>query len=70
MNQPIVYTLSTCPTCEKLRRAWKQQGIAFEERPVNQRQAWLDEALRHADTVPIVVHPDGRVEVGFQGETG
>ena len=30
----------------------------------------LDEALRLADMVPIVVHPSGKVEVGVEGEMG
>lgn len=70
MTVPIVYTLSTCDTCEDLRSEWTRQGIAFEERTVDESQAWLDEALRYGDTVPIIVHPDGRVEIGFAGEVG
>ena len=70
MASPIVYTLSSCPTCEDLRTEWTRKGIQFDERRVDTRQAWLDEALRYADTVPIVVYPDGKVEVGFEGESG
>ncbi|MBI4339850.1 MAG: hypothetical protein HY680_07835 [Chloroflexi bacterium] len=70
MASPIVYTLSSCPTCEDLRTEWTGKGIQFEERRVDTSQAWLDEALRYADTVPIVLHPDGRVVVGFEGEMG
>ena len=29
-----------------------------------------DTALDYADTVPIIIYPDGRVEVGFEGMTG
>lgn len=70
MTVPIVYTLTFCPTCEDLRSEWTRQGIAFEERTVDQSQAWLDEALSYSDTVPITVHADGRVEIGFAGEVG
>ena len=70
MALPIVYTLSTCPTCDDLRTDWQRKSIPFEERRVDKSQAWLDEALRYADTVPIVVHPDGKIEVGFEGEAG
>ncbi len=70
MTSPIVYTLTSCPTCEDLRTEWSRQGVAFEERPVNQDQAWLDEALKYGDTVPIIVYPDGRVEIGFAGDVG
>ena len=30
----------------------------------------LDEALLYGDTVPIIVYPDGRVEIGFEGHHG
>ena len=70
MTVPIVYTLTSCPICEQIRSEWTRQGIAFEERPVDQSQAWLDEALNYSDTVPIIVYPDGRVDLGVSGEIG
>mgnify|MGYP005856581325 CR=1 FL=1 len=69
-QKPVVYTLTTCPTCVKLKRAWKAQGREFEERAVDGNQKWLTEALQYADTVPIILYPQGRVEVGFEGEIG
>jgi hypothetical protein len=53
-----------------LRDAWRRQGIKYEERRVDQSQETLDEALLYADTVPIIIYPDGRVEIGFEGHTG
>lgn len=67
---PVVYTLTICPACDRLRASWGSQGIKYEERRVDQSQDTLDEALDLADTVPIIVYPDGRVEVGFEGHTG
>ena len=67
---PVVYTLTVCPACDTLRASWGRQGIAYEERRVDQSQAVLDEALDYADTVPIIVYPDGKVEIGFEGHTG
>jgi glutaredoxin len=67
---PIVYTLTVCPACDMLRDAWRRQGIKYEERRVDQSQETLDEALLYADTVPIIIYPDGRVEIGFEGHTG
>jgi glutaredoxin len=67
---PVVYTLTVCPACEALRAAWKKQGIEYEERRVDQAQETLDDALWYADTVPIIIYPDGKVEVGFEGMTG
>ena len=67
---PKVFTLTVCPTCDKLREAWAAEGIEYEEVRVDQSQEALDEALDHGDTVPILLFPDGRVEVGFDGEVG
>jgi len=53
-----------------LRSSWGRQGIVFEERRVDQSQDVLDEALDYADTVPIIIYPDGKVEIGFEGHTG
>jgi glutaredoxin len=67
---PVVYTLTVCPACDALRRAWKRQKVVYEERRVDQSQDCLDQALEYADTVPIIIYPDGRVEIGFEGQTG
>ena len=67
---PVVYTLTTCPTCDNLRRSWRRQGIKYRELRVDQSQETLDEALLYGDAVPIIVYPDGRVEIGFEGEKG
>lgn len=67
---PIVYTLTVCPACDRLRDSWANQGIEYDERRVDQSQDTLDEALDYGDSVPIIVYPDGRVEEGFEGETG
>ena len=67
---PVVYTLTVCAACEKLRSTWGQKGVEYLERRVDQDQDILDEALGYGDSVPIIVYPDGRVEVGFDGEVG
>lgn len=70
MSKPIIYTLKTCPTCIKLKKDWLAQGKDFEERPVDDNQTWLDEAVKYGDTVPMVVYEDGRVEVGYANMMG
>ena len=70
MKVPIVYTLPTCPTCVKLKEDWTREGTVFEERQVSKSQELLDEALKFGDTVPIIVYPDGRVELGYKNMIG
>ncbi|MQG80564.1 MAG: hypothetical protein FI692_02155 [SAR202 cluster bacterium] len=67
---PIVYTLTVCPACDLLRETWRREGVDYEERRVDQSQDTLDEALDYGDSVPIILYPDGKVEIGFQGKTG
>ena len=67
---PIVYTLTVCPACDALRAAWKRDGLEYQEIRVDQNQDDLDTALDYAATVPIIIYPDGRIEVGFNGQTG
>ena len=37
---------------------------------MDQRQEWLDELLGYSDVAPTILYPDGRVEIGFEGEVG
>lgn len=72
MQQIILYTLSTCPTCKKAREGLLADGIAFEERVIDDSIEYQNEVeqLSQQFTVPVLVHPDGRVEVGYKGEYG
>jgi glutaredoxin len=72
MQKLILYTLSTCPTCQKARAGLKAEGIEFEERVIDDSVELQNEveALSHQFTVPVLVYPDGRVEVGYKGEYG
>jgi glutaredoxin len=70
LNVPIVYTLPTCPACLKLKEDWTRDGIQFEERQVSESQALLDEAVQYGDMVPIIVYPEGQVEVGYKNMIG
>ena len=67
---PIVYTLSTCPSCIRLKEDWTAEGIGYEERQVDESQQYLDEALNYGDMVPIIVRENGEVEVGYKGMIG
>lgn len=72
MSTLLVYTLATCPTCIRTKETLVARGVAFEERVLDDREDWQDEVVRLTGqyTVPVQVHPDGRVEVGFEGDKG
>jgi glutaredoxin 3 len=70
IKKPIIYTLKTCPSCIKIKEDFKRRGVDFEERQVDSNQALLDEALKYGDMVPIVVYPDGHIEIGYHGMIG
>lgn len=70
MVKTIIYTVSTCPASAKIREDWTNEGREFEERQVDKSQAWLDEALKYGDMVPIAVYADGKVEIGYKNMIG
>jgi glutaredoxin len=67
----VMYSLATCPTCARARREMDDQGIAYEERLVDESPERQQEVLRLTlqRTVPVFVK-DGRVVIGFHGEKG
>ena len=69
MADLIMYTLRTCPTCERARADLTADGVAFEERVIDDNSQWFEQASRLAITVPILVRGDV-VEVGWKGESG
>ena len=37
---------------------------------IDENQTYMDEAREYGSAVPVIVYPDGRVEEGFNGESG
>ena len=72
MSTLVMYSLRDCPTCIKARDALTRRGVAFEERPVDDRPDWQEQVLKISkqNTVPVFVAPDDCVEIGFEGEHG
>ncbi len=68
----IMYSLSDCPTCIRAKRELRRRGVTFTERQVDDEEMWQEEVVRltHQNTVPVFVHEDKHVEVGFEGERG
>lgn len=68
----ILYTLSTCPVCAQAKEVLAGRNVEFEERVLDDREDWQNEviALTSQYSVPVIIHGDGRVEVGIDGELG
>ncbi|MGH2376096.1 MAG: glutaredoxin family protein [bacterium] len=56
----------------EVRRVLTERGVDFEEIEVDDDEALQRRVVEMSgqNTVPIFVHPDGRIEVGFEGEIG
>ncbi len=65
----IIYTLKSCPTCAKAKADLGAEGIEYEERKIDENGAYYEEACDLGFSVPIIVR-DGKVEVGWKGESG
>ena len=65
----VMYTLRTCPTCERARQDLTAEGVEFEERVIDDNPQWFDEASSLALTDHILVRGD-KIEVGWKGESG
>ena len=70
MDETVIYTISTCPACLQLKKDLTAKGIKFKEKQVDSNQKWMDEALTYGDTVPIVVHSYGKIEINPTGIIG
>jgi len=55
-----------------VRRVLTQRKVDFDEIAVDDDPALQERVVEisRQNTVPVFVHPGGRVEVGFEGETG
>ena len=69
MADLIIYTLKSCPTCKRAMADLDADGIAYEERKIDENGAYYEEASELGFSVPIIVR-DGKVEVGWKGESG
>lgn len=69
MADLVIYTVATCGTCARAVRELNADGVAFEERDIRKNPQWFEEASKLAVTVPILIR-DGRVEIGWKGDSG
>ncbi len=66
----VMYSIPGCGTCARAKREMEAEGIEFEERNVHTNDEWYEEAAKIGVTVPIFIHEDSRVEIGWRGDSG
>ena len=62
----IIYTIQTCPWCDKLKTFLKNKKIKFEERDVKEEGKWRQELLeKTSQTAVPVTEIDDELIIGF-----
>ncbi len=69
MANLIIYTLRSCPTCAKAKEDLDADGVAYEEREIDDNPSYYEEAVELGFSVPIIVR-GAHVETGWKGESG
>lgn len=70
MAQTTIYTKPGCPYCAAAMDDFRKRNVPFRQIDV-QNDLKAREEMRKLSggrlNVPTIVHPDGKVEVGFDG---
>lgn len=63
-----MFTKNGCPQCMATKMGLKQKGIDFEERNVEENEAYFDEVKNKygVSAMPLVVAPNGDFWTGFR----
>jgi len=69
MPDLVIYTLRDCPTCARAKADLTADGVAFEEREIDNNPVFYEEAVDLGFSVPILVRGT-QVETGWKGESG
>jgi glutaredoxin len=60
----ILYTKNNCSYCDKVKNAFLEHGVAYEERNISEKQ-FLDEVrAKGAKTMPFLVDTSANVALG------
>ena len=69
-TKSIMYSHPTCGYCDLMREELIEKNLEFEEIDVSKTtEKWKEvEKLSGGDRItPVLVNPDGSVEIGFRG---
>jgi len=64
--KPVIFTLDTCPNCEKLKATLRAAGVEFEERDLEDKMSLVDLRCRGCfpREAPVLMTVDRVYEVG------
>lgn len=57
----ILYTKDNCSYCDKVKRAFLERGITYEERNIKNPEYLKEVQSYHARTMPFLVDPQANV---------
>ncbi|HXW52408.1 MAG TPA: glutaredoxin family protein [Candidatus Acidoferrales bacterium] len=69
MAETTIYTKPGCPYCAAAMEDFRKRAVPFQQIDVQHDLAARATMVKLSGglKVPTIVHPDGRVEVGFDG---
>jgi len=61
-----IYTLPTCPWCEKIKQWFKKQKIAFEDLDLTEEKHYRDEIINKSGQMGVpVADINGEIVIGY-----
>ena len=60
----ILYTKDNCPYCDKVKRAFSERKVVYEERNIKQPEFLKEVQAYHARTMPFLVDTAANVAMG------
>ena len=69
MSETLIYTKPGCPYCAAAMEDMRKRNVPFRQIDAAADLRAREEMRKHSGDlkVPTIVHPDGKVSVGFDG---
>lgn len=64
----ILYTKDNCPYCDKVKYAFLERGVAYEDRNIKNQDFLKEVQAHHAKTMPFLVDTSANVAIGESDE--
>jgi glutaredoxin len=64
----ILYTKDNCAYCDKVKAAFSERRVVYEERNINNKEYLMEVQARGARTMPFLVDTSANVAMGESDE--